>query len=464
MINKGCIYHLVRVTDTDAEAPTLESEPVVNEFLEVFPDEVPRIPPDREIDFRIDVMPGMQPMFILPYRMAPAELMELKEQLKDLLEKGFIRLSKAVKFQWSDACERSFQEFKSILTMTLVLTLPEGTDGFVKELNLRQRRWLELLKDYDIDTLYHPEKANVVVDALSQKSIDILAHLEAYQRPLANKVHWLASLGVRLADSSDEGLHVTPVSIIYDRGKHFTAKVWKKFQQGLGTQGSWDDHLPLIEFFYYNSYHANIQMTPFEALYRRTCRSPIGWFEIGEAELIGPNLVHQAMEKVKTIKERLETTQSHQNSYSDIRRKDLEFKEDDWVFLKVSPMKGIMWFGKKGKLCPRYVGPYKIIQRISQVDYRLELPLEMSLVHPLFHVSMLKKMIGDSSLIVLVETIEVNEELTYEEILVAILDRQVRKLRKKEIASVKVLWWNQLAEEATWKTDEEMKKYHNLFE
>ncbi|XP_070004778.1 uncharacterized protein [Nicotiana sylvestris] len=93
LINKGCIYHLVRVTDTDAEEPTLESVPVVNEFLDIFPDEFPRIPPDREIYFGIDVMPSMQPISIPPYRMASAELRELKEQLKDLLEKGFIQPS-----------------------------------------------------------------------------------------------------------------------------------------------------------------------------------------------------------------------------------------------------------------------------------------------------------------------------------------------------------------------------------
>ncbi|XP_070050022.1 uncharacterized protein [Nicotiana tomentosiformis] len=110
---------------------------------------------------------------------------------------------------------------------------------------------------------------------------------------------------------------------------------------------SWDDRFPLIEFAYNNIFHASIQMTPFEALYGRRCRSPIGWFKIGEAELIGPDLVHQAMEKVKIINEWLKTVQSRQKSYSDVRRRNLEFKEDDWVFLKVFPMKGIMWFGKK---------------------------------------------------------------------------------------------------------------------
>ncbi|XP_070032347.1 uncharacterized protein [Nicotiana tomentosiformis] len=119
-----------------------------------------------------------------------------------------------------------------------------------------------------------------------------------------------------------------------------------------------------------------------------------------------------------------------------------------------------MRFGKKGKLSPRYVGPYKIIQRIIQVAYMLELPLKMSLVHPVFHIYMLKKVVGDPSLIDPVETIKVNEELTYEEIPVAILDRQVQKLRTKEIASMKVLWRNQQVEEATWEAEEEMKKIY----
>ena len=117
-----------------------------------------------------------------------------------------------------------------------------------------------------------------------------------------------------------------------------------------------------------------------------------------------------------------------------------------------------MRFGKKGKLSPRYVEPYKIIQRIGEVAYKLELPPEMSLVHPVFHVSMLKKVVGDPTLIVPVETIEVNKKLTYEEIPISMIDSQVRKLRNKEITSVKVLWRNQQVQEATWEAEEEIKK------
>ncbi|XP_070035369.1 uncharacterized protein, partial [Nicotiana tomentosiformis] len=192
----------------------------------------------------------------------------------------------------------------------------------------------------------------------------------------------------------------------------------------LDFKGNWDDHLALIEFAYNNSYHSSIKMAPYEALYGRRCRSPVGWFEVGETELYGPDLIHQAIEKVKVIQERLRTAQSRQKSYSDVRRRDLEFEVGDWVFLKISPMKGVMRFGKKGKLSPRYIGP---------------------------------KCIGDPSRVVPIKDVQVTKDLSYDEVPVAILDRQVRKLRTKDVASVKVLWRNKNIEEMTWEAEEEMK-------
>ena len=115
----------------------------------------------------------------------------------------------------------------------------------------------------------------------------------------------------------------------------------------LEIRGSWGDHLPLIEFAFNNSYHSSIEMTPFEALYGRRCRSPVGWFEVGEMALIGPDLVLDAMEKVRVIREKLKTAQSRQKSYSDVRRRDLEFEVNDWVYLKVSPMKGVVCFVRR---------------------------------------------------------------------------------------------------------------------
>ncbi|CAN4090626.1 unnamed protein product [Withania somnifera] len=162
----------------------------------------------------------------------------------------------------------------------------------------------------------------------------------------------------------------------------------------LDFKGSWEDYLPLIEFSYNNSYHLSIRMAPYEALYGRKCRSPIGWFEVGETALLGPDLMQQVMEKV-------------------------------------SPMKGVIRFGKKGKPSPHYIGPYKIIRRYGQVAYKLELPQELSIVHPVFHVSMLRRCIGDPSHNMPIEDVQVTEELGYEKVPVAILDRKVKKLRNK---------------------------------
>ena len=136
-------------------------------------------------------------------------------------------------------------------------------------------------------------------------------------------------------------------------------------------------------------------MAPYEALYGRRYRSPVGRFEVGESALIGTkNSVIYAMEKVKLIRDRLKTTQSRQKSYADVKRRELEFQVDDWVFLKVSPMKRVMRFGKKGKLSPRYIGPYKILKRVVKVAYELELPPGLAAVHPVFHISLLKKCVG----------------------------------------------------------------------
>ncbi|XP_075074480.1 uncharacterized protein LOC107825951 [Nicotiana tabacum] len=205
-------------------------------------------------------------------------------------------------------------------------------------------------------------------------------------------------------------------------------------------------------------------MAPYEALYGRRCRSHIGWFEPTKVGLLGPDLVHDVLEKVDLIQQRLKTAQSRQQSYTDVHRHKLEFKEGDQVFLKVSPIKSVMRFGKKGMLSPRFIGPYRILKRIREVAYKLELPASMTLVHPVFHVSMLRGYVHDHAHIVSPEVVDINDGLTYDEEPVEILDRQVRRLRTKDIASVKVLWRNHDIEEATWEAEEDMKiRYPHLF-
>ncbi|PKI60870.1 hypothetical protein CRG98_018743 [Punica granatum] len=138
-------------------------------------------------------------------------------------------------------------------------------------------------------------------------------------------------------------------------------------------------------------------MAPYESFYGRACRTSLCWNEVGERQLTGPEIVDLTVEKVKVIRERLKTAQGRQKNYADKRRKDLEFQQGDRVFLKVSSWKGIMRFGKKGKLSPRYIGPYEILERIGKVAYWLALPPELSRIHNMFHVSMFRKYIPDPS-------------------------------------------------------------------
>ncbi|KAF3667371.1 hypothetical protein FXO37_10054 [Capsicum annuum] len=486
------------------------------------------VPLDREIEFRINLLPNTQPISIPPYRMAPAELKELKEQIKDLLDKGFIRPSV---FTWGapvlfvqnkDGSLRMCIDYRQFNKVTVknkyhfsriddlfdqlqgasyfskidlrfgyhqvkvrecdipktafqnhyapVLTLPDGTDDFVVYCDasrvglgyvLMQRGKViaydsRQLKPHEKNYLTHDLELAAVdfalkiwrhylygvyvmclliiracmADALSRLSMGSVTHIEKGKKELAHNVHRLARLGVRLLDSTEgstlvqsssesslvskvkekqdrdpslvrlkesvkdkktimDKAHGTRYSIhlgatkmnhnlreIYwwsgmkknidefvakyatcqqvkiDGQAERTIQTLEDILSALDFKGSWDEYFPLIEFSYNNSYHASIEMAPFEALYGRRYKSPIGWFEVGETAVIGPDTI--------------------------------------------SPMKRVKRFGKKGKLSPRYMGPYRVLSHFGKVAYEIELPTELSAVHPIFHVSMIKKHIGDS--------------------------------------------------------------------
>ncbi|KAJ9547520.1 hypothetical protein OSB04_020063 [Centaurea solstitialis] len=446
-----------------------------------------------------------------------------------------------------------------------------------KMLNMRQRRWVELLSDYDYEIKYHPGKANVVADALSRKErvkptrsramgmvvqtslksqiveaqkealkannlkketlhklekefeeksdgvryfknriwvpkVDQLRALimdEAHQskysiHPGSDKMYkglkehywWsgmkkdiatyvskcLTCAKVKAEHQKPSGLlqqpeipewkweqismdflyvdeivmrHGIPISIISDRDSRFTSQFWQSLQATLGTRvdlstayhpqtdgqtertiqtledmlracvlefgGTWDDHLPLVEFSYNNSYHASIQCAPYEALDR-------------------------------------------QKSYADNRRKPLEFQVGDKVLLKVSPWKGLIRFGKKGKLSPRFVGPFEVVERIGPVAYRLDLPLELSSIHDTFHVSNLKKCLSEETVVLPLEEIQFDEQLRASEEPIEILDREIKQLWRSKIPIIKVRWNSRHGPEFTWEREAFMKsKYPHLF-
>ena len=201
---------------------------------------------------------------------------------------------------------------------------------------------------------------------------------------------------------------------------------------------SWDQHLPLAEFSYNNSYHTSIKAAPFEALYGRKCRSPICWEEPEDRLLTGSELIQETTDKIVQIKEHIRTARSRQKSYADNRRKPLIFEVGDFVMLKVSPWKGVFRFGKGNKLIPRYTGPFKIVEKVNDVAYRLELPEELNAVHHTFHISNLKKFVPDETVVIPVDEIQIDDKMQFVQYPVEVSDSKLENLRKGSIPLVKV--------------------------
>ncbi|WVZ90863.1 hypothetical protein U9M48_037122 [Paspalum notatum var. saurae] len=463
------------------------------------------------------------------------------------------------------------------------------------ELNMRQRRWLELIKDYDLEIHYHPGKANVVADALSRR-----AHCNVIEaRPTARVICWemdeiempteqlveLYSLIIEptikdlviIAQKQDPGMahiregideekkacftlddqgvlwfnnrlvvpkdmelrkkildeaHTSVLTMHpgsnkmyqdlkqkfwWTRMKREIAKyvsecdvckrvkadhlkpggmlqplnipAWKwedihmDFMVGLPrTQKGYDSIWVIIDrftksahflpvktvyrantyaelyiakivslhgvprtitsdrgsFAYNNGYREELEYGSFRGLIRRRCRTPLNRSEHGERVTFGPDLVTQAEEQVKFIQSNLKSAQSRQKSYSDRRRRPLVFEKGDHVYLRVSPMKRVHRFGVKGKLAPRYVGPFKITEKCGPVAYRLELPPHLAAVHDVFHVSQLKKCLRVPEEEVNMSQVQIEPDLTYEARPIKILDQKQRSTRRNTVNFYKV--------------------------
>ncbi|KAI3819628.1 hypothetical protein L1987_13469 [Smallanthus sonchifolius] len=376
------------------------------------------------------------------------------------------------------------------LTCSKVKAEHQKPSGLLQQPAIPQWKWEQISMDFitklpktssGYDTIW------VIVDRLT-KSAHFLPIKET------DKTEKLAKLYIKEIVAR----HGVPISIISDRDSRFVSRIWKSLQEAMGTRldmstayhpqtdgqsertiqtledmlracvmdfgGNWDTHLPLAEFSYNNSYHTSIKAAPFEALYGRKCRSPLCWAEVGEKHLTGPEIVQETTDKIFKIKDRLKAARDRQKSYADNRRKPLEFQIGDRVMLKVSPWKGVARFGNRGKLNPRYVGPFEILARVGPVAYKLKLPQELNNVQDTFHVSNLKKCLSDETLIIPPDEIHIDDKLHFIEQPIEISDWKVQKLRRSRIKLVKVRWNSKRGPEYTWEREDRMKtKYPSLF-
>jgi hypothetical protein len=220
----------------------------------------------------------------------------------------------------------------------------------------------------------------------------------------------------------------------------------------------WDDCLPLAEFSYNNSYQENIKMAPFEALYGRQCRTPLNWSKPGERCFFRPDMVRETEEKVRQIIHNLKESQARQKSYADKRRKPSYFLIGDYVYHKVSPIKGISHFGVKGKLAPRYIGPFLVLEQCGPVAYRLQLPETLSTVHNVFHVSQLKKCLRVPDQTLEVTDVALEPDLTYSEHPIRVLDQKDIITQRKTLKFYKIQWNQHTEDEATWETQDFLDK------
>nr|GEU96348.1 reverse transcriptase domain-containing protein [Tanacetum cinerariifolium] len=296
------------------------------------------------------------------------------------------------------------------LTCLRVKAEHQKPSGLLVQLEIPQWKWDNITMDFvtnlprmssGYDTIW------VIVDRLT-KSLHFLPMREDDSMDKLTKLY-LKEVVTR---------HGIPISIISNRDPMFASYFWREFQKA----------------------------------------------EVGDAQLTGPEIIQETTEKIVQIKQRLQATRDRQKSYTDVRREPLEFQVGDKVMLKVSPWKGVARFGKRGKLNPRYIGPFKVLAKVGTVAYRLELPQQLSTVHSTFHVSNLKKFLSDEPLAIPLDELHIDDKLYFVEEPVKIMNQEIKRLRQSHISIIKVRWNSKRGPEFTWEREDQFKeKYPYLF-
>ncbi|GJS09572.1 putative reverse transcriptase domain-containing protein [Tanacetum coccineum] len=417
---------IIRVMEKKSDEKRLEDIPLVREFPEVFPEDLPGLPPVRQVEFQIDLIPGTTPVARAPYRLAPSEMQELSDQLQELSDRGFIRPSTSpwgapVLFvKKKDGSFRMCIDYRELnkLTVKNRYPLPRIDDLFdqlqgssvYSKIDLRSGYHQLRVRDEDIPktafrTRYGHYEFQVMPFGLTNAPAVFMDLMNRVCKPYLDKFV-IVFIDDILIYSCNKEEHANHLRIILELLKK--EKLYAKFSK--------------CDFgFVY--YHASIKAAPFEALYGRKFRSPVCWAEVRDVQLTGPEIIHETTEKIVSIR-----------------------------------------FGIDLMLNPRYIGPFKILEQIGLVAYKLELPEELSSVHCTFHISNLKKCLSDESLVIPMKELRLDDKLNFVEEPMEIMDREVKQLKQSRIPIVKVRWNSKRGPEFTWEHEDQIHaKYPHLF-
>ncbi|XP_071678919.1 uncharacterized protein [Lolium perenne] len=453
-----------------------------------------RMPPDRVVEFVIELEPRTAPISKRPYKMGPNELAELKKQLHELQKLGFIQPSTSpwgcptIFIKKKDKTDRLVVDYRPLNEKTIKNTypLPRINELFdqlagatvLSKMDLRSGYHQIKIRKEDVPKtafktrygLYEytvmsfgltnaPATFSRLMNYIFMEYLDKFVKWDKIEMDfvtgfpksrnsndaifvvinrLSKVAHFLpvketisASQLAEIYTAKIVSLHGVPVEISFDRGSIFTSS-----QFGHGT---------------------------LEALYGRKCRTPLNWSETGERQIFGPDVINEAEEKVRIIRDNLKIAQSRQKSYYDSKHRDMTYHPGDQAYLRVTPMRGTHRFGIKGKLAQRYIGPFKVLAKHGEVAYLLELPEKLSKVHDVFHVSQLKKCFKDPDRAVDHKSIDLQEGLSYKEYPVRILDEAERRTRNNSVKFLMVQWSHHSDKEATWEREGQLRSEYLSF-
>ncbi|GJX58946.1 putative reverse transcriptase domain-containing protein [Tanacetum coccineum] len=372
---------------------------------------------------------------------------------------------KGIKLDWGEKEENAFQLIKHKLCSAPILALSQGSKDLVVYFDASHKGLGAVLRQREKVIAYASRRLKIHEKNYTTHDLE-LSRREGFDTiwvivdRLTKSAHFLP---IRENDPLDKlarlylnrivARHGIPVSIICDRDGRFTSNFWKSFQKALGTDISMS-----------TAYHPETDGQSERTIQTLEDMLRACVIDFGKAQLTGPESIQETKEKIVLIKQRMQAAQDRQKSYADRKRKPMEYEVGDRVMLKVSPWKGVVRFGKRGKLNQRYVRPFKVLAKVGKVAYRLELPQELSRVHHTFHVSNLKKCYADEPLVMPLEGIHVDDKLQFVEEPVEIMEREIKRLKRSRIPLVKVRWNSRRGPEFTWEREDSFKqKYPQLF-